>query len=149
MRPNIAPASRDITKPTINPLTEKFKKFVFLKKQVSDLTKEQDEIKSYLSEIVDKDGIPDEKGNLHYPLPEEIEGYRSLKRERRVIQSLNQASAEAILREKGLFDRCYVMQPVLKEDEVMACLYDGLLTESDIDSMFSKKEIWAFVPNKG
>ena len=31
----------------------------------------------------------------------------------------------------------------------MACLYDGLLTESDIDSMFSKKEIWAFVPNKG
>jgi hypothetical protein len=40
------------------------------------------------------------------------------------------------------------MEPVLNEDQVMACLYEGLLTEEDVDSMFPKKIIWAFIPSK-
>ena len=44
--------------------------------------------------------------------------------------------------------RCYTIQPVLNEDEVMACLYEGLLTEAEVDMMFTKKIVWAFIPSK-
>ena len=36
------------------------------------------------------------------------------------------------------------MVPVLVESEVMACLYDGLLTEEEIDEMFPKSVSYAF-----
>jgi hypothetical protein len=38
--------------------------------------------------------------------------------------------------------------PVLDEDADMACLYEGLLSEEDVDTMFPKKITWAFVPSK-
>jgi hypothetical protein len=33
---------------------------------------------------------------------------------------------------------------MLDEAEVMACLYEGLLAEEDIDAMFTKKVSYAF-----
>jgi hypothetical protein len=77
-----------------------------------------------------------------------VDGYRSLQRQRKVSQSLDPAEANRILTAKGLADRCYSMEPVLNEDQVMSCLYEGLLTEEDIDTMFPKKIIWAFIPSK-
>jgi hypothetical protein len=40
------------------------------------------------------------------------------------------------------------MVPMLDESEVMACLYEGLLTEEEIDSMFPKSVSYAFIPSK-
>ena len=40
------------------------------------------------------------------------------------------------------------MMPVLKEDEVMACLYEGLITEEEVDKMFPKKVSYAFLTSK-
>lgn len=143
---NIEKPSRSVS--TEDGVLGKVRNFVFLKNKIDDATKELTKVKSYLSDLVDTDGEADDKGHLWYQLPEEVDGYVSLKRERRVSQSLDLDEAERILKEKGLDSRCFVTMPVLNEDEVMACLYEGLLTEEDVDTMFPKKITWAFIPSK-
>jgi len=129
---------------TVDPLLEKVSNFVATKRRIDDLSKENNKIKAELSDLVDTDGIPDEKGHLLYDLPQTIAGVTALKRQRRVSQSLDSGVADKILKDKGIYDRCYKMVPTLDESEVMACLYDGLLTEEEIDEMFPKSVSYAF-----
>lgn len=126
----------------------KVSQFISLRSRIDDLSKERDSIKADLSELVDDIGEPDEKGNLWLRLPHEVDGFTSLQRQRKVSQSLDEGTATELLKEKGLFDRCFVMMPVLKEDEVMACLYEGLITEEEVDKMFPKKVSYAFLTSK-
>ena len=122
--------------------------FISLRSRIDDMSKQRDSIKADLAELVDTVGEPDEKGNLWLRLPHEVDGYTALQRQRKVSQSLDEGAAENILKAKGIYDRCFVMRPILKEDEVMACLYEGLLTEEEIDEMFPKKVSYAFIPSK-
>lgn len=131
-----------------NPIVSKVRKYVNLRSRIEDLTKEQSALKAELSDLVDNEGTPDEKGHLWYSLPEEVDGYISLQRQRRVTQKLDENEASHILLSKDLTERCYKMVPVLDESEVMACLYEGLLTEEEIDSMFPKSVSYAFIPSK-
>jgi hypothetical protein len=131
-----------------NELLKKVRSYVSIKGRIDDLTKEQSVLKSELSDIVDEQGIPDEKGHIWLELPEEVDGFKSLQRQRRVTQRLDEDVAETLLKEKGLSDRCWKMVPMLDESEVMACLYEGLLTEEEIDSMFPKSVSYAFIPSK-
>jgi hypothetical protein len=142
--PNIIPPDK---KPETSILS-KVRQFVTIKRQIDDLTKEQVQLKAFLSNLVETEGEEDDKGHLWYTLEQEVDGYRSLQRQRKVSQSLDPAEATRILGAKGLAERCYSWEPVLKEDEVMACLYEGLLTEEDVDTMFPKKIVWAFLPSK-
>lgn len=131
-----------------NPIVSKVRKYVNLRSRIDDLTKEQSSLKTELSALVDNEGTPDEKGHLWYSLPEEVDGYISLQRQRRVTQKLDENEASHILLSKDLTERCYKMVPVLDESEVMACLYEGLLTEEEIDAMFPKSVSYAFIPSK-
>lgn len=129
---------------SIDPLLSKVAEYVTTRRRMDDMAKEQNKIKAELSDLVDTDGEPDEKGHLIYTLPETVAGVTALKRQRRVIESLDQDTAEDTLKKKGIYDRCFKMVPVLDESEVMACLYDGLLTEEEVDSMFRKTVSYAF-----
>ncbi len=126
----------------------KVRQFVTLKRQIDDLSKEQSILKTFLSDLVDTEGEADDKGNLWLQLDEEVDGYRALQRQRRVSQKLDPEAAETLLKAKGLDTRCYQLLPVLDEDAVMSCLYEGLLTEEEVDAMFPKSIVWAFVPSK-
>lgn len=126
----------------------KVSQFITLRGRIDDLSKERDSIKADLSELVDIIGEPDEKGNLWLRLPHEVDGFTSLQRQRKVSQSLDEDTAMELLKAKGLYDRCYAMLPALKEDEVMACLYEGLITEEEVDKMFPKKVSYAFLTSK-
>jgi hypothetical protein len=130
-------------------LVGKVREFLLLKGRIDDLVSAKTEIQKDLVELVDTEGEPDEKGHLWYKLPETVEGVSSLQRQRKVSQGLDELTADKILREKGLYDRCFKQVPVLDEAEVMACLYDGLLTEEEIDEMFPKKVSYAFLTPKG
>jgi hypothetical protein len=131
-----------------DPHVRDFKTFISLKKQIDDLTKVQSEYKERLISFVESNGDTDDKGHIWYDLPEEFEGYKGMQRQRRVSQKLDIDAAQDILNDLGLSDRCIKMVPSLDEDEVMACLYEGLLTEEQIDKMFPKTITWAFVPVK-
>ena len=131
-----------------NELLRKVRSYITIKGRIDDLTKEQNTLKSELSELVDSEGVPDEKGHLWLALPEEVDGYKTLQRQRRVTQRLDEDIARKILSDKNLSDRCWKMVPVLDESEVMACLYQGLLSEEEVDSMFPKSVSYAFIPSK-
>lgn len=131
-----------------NSLVGKVRRYLSLKQRIDDLSKEQSVLKTELSALVDDQGDPDEKGHIWLGLPEEVDGVTALQRQRRVVQKLDEDTANAILRSKKLYDRCYKMVPVLDEAEVMACLYEDLLTEEEIDKMFPKSVTYAFIPTK-
>ena len=122
--------------------------YLRMKQVIADLTKEANEIRDGLSRRVEEKGNTDDSGSFWLPLDDEIEGFTSLKRERRVSRSVDEESAERILREEGLYERCYDTVPVLNQDEVMACLIEDLLTDEQVEEMFPSKVSWAFVPKK-
>lgn len=128
---------------------DKTSSFLRLKNTISDLTTEANALRDELAAIVDEIGEEDESGSRWVPLPEEgIEGFSSLKRERRVSHSVNETVAEEILKANGLYERCFDTVRVLNQDAVMGCLIEGLLTEEDVAEMFPAKVSWAFVPKK-
>jgi len=71
-----------------------------------------------------------------------------MQKQRRVAQKIDEEVCYEILTSKELAPRCYELKPVLDQAEVMACFYDGLLTEDDIDTMFPKTVTNAFVLKK-
>lgn len=144
--PKTAKPSRTIT--TENPLIQKFREFVSLKNRLDSISKEHSKVKEELSEYVIEHGQEDDRGHVRVELPEEVDGYTAIQRQRRVSQGLDMDAAILILTKKGLAERCIKAVPTIAEDEVMAALYEGKLSEEDIDTMFPKKITWAFVPTK-
>jgi hypothetical protein len=133
----------------VNPLVAKFREFISYKKRVDEFTKKQNEIKAELNDYVEEHGEVDDKGHVWVTLPEEVDGYVSMQRQRRVSQSLDIDTAILTLTKRGLADRCIRSVPTVDEDEIMSCLYEGKLTETEVDAMFPKKITWAFIPSKG
>jgi hypothetical protein len=131
-----------------NPLVAKFREFISYKRRIDDLTKSQNDLKAELNEYVEENGEEDDKGHLWVTLPEEVDGYVGMQRQRRVSQSLDLDAAIVLLTKKGLAQQCIKSIPTIDEDEVMACLYDGKLTEAEVDAMYPKKITWAFIPSK-
>lgn len=143
------PVKEPTRKPTLeNPLVAKFREFISYKRRIDDLTKSQNDLKAELNEYVEENGEEDDKGHLWVTLPEEVDGYVGMQRQRRVSQSLDMDAAIILLTKKGLAQQCIKSIPTIDEDEVMACLYDGKLTESEVDAMYPKKITWAFIPSK-
>lgn len=129
-------------------LMQRVRAFLRIKMTVKSLTEEGDKIKKDLSAIVEEQGDTDEDGSQWLNLPSEVDDIASLKRERRVSRSLNQERAVELLTEKGLFDRVMVTTPVVDEEELMACVYEELLTADEVDSIYDTKVTYAFVPSK-
>lgn len=124
------------------------RQFVWLKQRIDEMTSEQKDIKARLMTRLESEGESDDKGHLWLDLPSEIEGYRALQRQRRVNNGRDEEAIESVLAERGLTERCTKMVPVLDEDEIMACRYEGLISDEDLDRMFPKTITWAFVPSR-
>jgi len=131
----------------VSDLESMFHEYVHLKKNIDDLSKRQDEIKKELMSFVDANGLEDDKGHKWYDMPE-YGGYNGMQKQRRVSQSVDENAAQSILEDKGLAERCFEVKPVLNEQSVMECVYEGLLTEDDVDTMFPQKVTNAFVLKK-
>lgn len=130
-----------------NDIESMYKEYVLLKKNIDDLTARQNVIKKELMSFVDGYGLEDDKGHKWYDMPE-YGGYNGMQKQRRVSQSVDENAAHSILEDKGLDGRCFEMRLVLNEQSVMECVYEGLLTEDDVDTMFPQKVTNAFVLKK-
>lgn len=129
-------------------LIARAKKYAFLKSQLDFLEKEQKEIRSELFSDIESSGETDDKGNVVLELPEEVEGFVSIMKQRRVSRKVNEAKAEEIIEAKGLQDKLFKTIRVIDEDALMAALYSDELTEEEIDEMYPEHVIWALVMNK-
>lgn len=130
-------------------LESQTKEYVSVKKNIEFYEERQKELRTGLFAKIEADGFEDDKGNLWLELPAEIDGYVGLQKQRRVSRKKpNEARAEEIASEKGLEDRLFKTVRVLDQDELMACLYEGLLTEEEVDEMFPPTVTWALMLSK-
>lgn len=131
-----------------NDLIAQAKQYAFLKAQLDYLDKQQKELKAKLFEVIDTDGEADSKGNIVLELPEEVDGFVSVMKQRRVTRKINEAKAEEIIEEKGLEETLYKTIRVIDEDALMAALYSDELTEEEIEEMYPQSVVWALVMSK-
>jgi hypothetical protein len=131
-----------------NDLINRTKKYAFLKAQLDFLEKEQKELRAQLFEALDAEGVEDDKGNIIIELPQEVEGYFSVVKQRRVSRKIDEDKAAEIITSKGLEDTLYKTVITVDEDALMAALYEDVLTEEEIDAMYPQSITWALVLKK-
>lgn len=131
-----------------NDLVNQTREYSFAKKQVDYFEKKQKELREKLFEHIETEGESDSDGHIVLELPEEIDGYRSIKKQRRVTRKINEDVAKELIALKGMEDTLYKTIQVVDEDALMAALYNGELTEDEIDLMYPQQIVWALVMNK-
>jgi len=129
-------------------LIARTKKYSFLKSQLDYLEKEQKALRSELFEMIDGEGEVDDKGNFILELPEEVDGFHSLIKQRRVTRKIDELKAEEVIIAHGMEDTLYKTIRVVDEDALMAALYNEELTEAEIDEMYPQNVVWALVLKK-
>lgn len=131
-----------------NDLIARTKKYAFLKSQLDYFEKEQKALRALLFENLDEIGEEDDKGNIVIELSEEVEGYSSVVKQRRVSRKIDETRAEEIIAEHGLEEELYKTIRVVDEDALMAALYEDVLTEEEVDEMYPQSITWALVLKK-
>lgn len=129
-------------------LIARTKKYSFLKSQLDYLEKEQKALRLDLFEDLDSKGEEDDKGNIVLELPEEVDGYNAVIKQRRVSRKIDEEKAEEIITQKGMEDTLYKTIRVVDEDALMAALYNDELTEEEVDEMYPSSVTWALVLKK-
>jgi hypothetical protein len=56
--------------------------------------------------------------------------------------------ADNVIMSKGLESELYKTIQIIDEDALMAALYEGKLTEEEIELMYPEKVVWALILNK-
>ena len=131
-----------------DPLIKDAREYSFLKQQIDFLEKQQKEVRERLFSTLDEMGEVDDKGNIIIELPEEVNGFGALVKQRRVSRKIDELVADEIITEKGMEEQLYKTIRVVDEDALMAALYNDELTEAEIDLMYPQKVVWALVMNK-
>ena len=124
------------------------KEYAFLKKQTEYLEKQIKELREKLFSHIEESGEVDDKGNLILPFEKDIEGYTSVMKQRRVSRKIDAGVAEQLISEKNLEEELYKTVRIVDEDALMAALYEGKLTEEEVDEMYPQTIVWALVMNK-
>jgi len=131
-----------------DPLVKDAREYSFLKQQIEFLEKQQKEVRERLFTQLDELGEVDDKGNVIIELPEEVNGFGAVVKQRRVSRKIDELVADEIITEKGMEEQLYKTIRVVDEDALMAALYNDELTEAEIDLMYPQKIVWALVMNK-
>lgn len=124
----------------INSVKQNLKQYLALKSEIDLLTDRTTDLKKRLTADVEELGKTDDRGHIVL----EIDNSRLIK-QRKVSKPLDMDVAEKLLKEKGLYDKCVKLVPVLQENEILACVYTDELSEADIDTMFPSKVSYAFI----
>jgi hypothetical protein len=124
----------------INTVKQTVKQYLNIKSEIDLLVDRSNELKTRLKADVEALGKTDERGHIVL----EIDDVK-LTNQRKVSNPLDMDIAERLLKERNIYDKCIKMVPVLQENEILACVYTGELSENDIDEMFPKKISYAFI----
>lgn len=110
--------------------------FLELRQAQRQIKDRLDEIRDELADVVERHGYEDDKGHIVLDLPKPIDGMTKLVRQRRVTQTLNEQRAEALLKERGLWDRCSYIVQHIDEDEVAAVVFESsVLSREELDDL--------------
>ena len=125
-------------------LLDMVRQYAAIKNQLKEINDREKELKDKLRAAVLEQGETDDNGSTTLEI-EDVPGVEKIVNQRRVSKYFDPETAERLLEEKGLTERCTIMVPILDEQEILAARYEDLLTDEDIDVMFPSKESFAFI----
>jgi hypothetical protein len=137
-----------------NPI-EKVRQFLVLKFQETQVVTRKNHLRDEISAFVDATGETDEKGSKFWklPAPIEVNGQRftEVKREKRTSVGLDEDAVETLVNEKGIRDRVYkeVTTTVLDQDELYVLNQEGVISDEELDALFTENISYAFKPLQG
>jgi len=134
--------------PAVDDLDAQAKQYIFFKKQVEYFETELKSLREKIFEVVDAKGEVDGSGNLFVELSTEIDGVTVLQKQKRVSRKIDPQMADNLIVSKGLENELYKTVQMIDEDALMAALYEGKLTEEEVDLMYPQKIVWALILNK-
>ena len=134
--------------PAVDDLESQAKQYIFFKKQVEYFESELKSLRERLFEDIDANGEVDGSGNLFVELSSEIDGVTMLQKQKRVSRKIDPQMADNLIVSKGLENELYKTIQIIDEDALMAALYEGKLTEEEVDLMYPQKIVWALILNK-
>lgn len=129
-------------------LTAQVREYAKVKSSIEVMEGRSKELREKLFDAIETLGFEDDKGNLQLELDSEVEGIVRLEKQRRVSRKIDEGVAEEIISKHGLEDELYKTIRVVDEDALMAAMYQGKLTEEEVDEMFPSKVVWALMPRK-
>lgn len=124
------------------------KEYVMVSDSLKAMELRRKDIHGRIMSKLETDGEEDESGNIVLTLPDAIAGVVGIVKTRRVSRGVDIDRAIEIAKEHDLEDELIEMVPQVAEDAVMAKLYDGELTENEVDQMFPAKVTWALTLKK-
>ncbi|MFI9271847.1 hypothetical protein ACIGXM_14170 [Kitasatospora sp. NPDC052896] len=129
-----------------DPILPSVRRWAVLKREAEKISAERDRLRDTITRAVIERGYHDHKGSQYLDLPMEIEGLTRIKRERRVAVTADAEIAEEITRSKGeaVYARAFPSVPTLDTEELYVLLQEGVLSETELDSIFVKRESYAF-----
>lgn len=119
------------------------RELVKVKATTEMLEARQKDLRATIFEHIEANPEYDEKGNMFFELPEEVDGVVRIEKQRRSIRKLDPEVAEEILTELELLDECTVVKREVDEEELMKAHYDGKISEEELEKMYPEKVNWA------
>lgn len=134
----------------INDLSEKFRRWAFLKENVVEpAQREMNKLRDPLMSHVSIHGDADEKGSQFWSFPQPVcvgdREYKGIKREARVSTTLNEDAAIQLAEDKKL-PGVVILVPQVDQDALYAAYQRGQITEAELDGLFEIKTTYAFKP---
>jgi hypothetical protein len=126
------------------------REMILVREQKVRTAKREAELKGVLMEDLDAFGDPYGASGQHRTIefPKPIRGIARFVRQTKVTTGVDETKAEAIARQRGIYDRLFKPVMTLDDSAVLVALQEGLLTEADIEEIFPKTTIHAFVAEK-
>jgi hypothetical protein len=129
-------------------LEAQIREYVKVKATLDQMESRSRELREALFAKLDEEGFEDDKGNITIELDSAIDDVVRIEKQRRVTRKLDEEVAEEIITERGIGDVVYKTIRIIDEDALMAQLYEGNVTEEEIDKMFPSKIVWALTTKK-
>ena len=122
--------------------------FIRLNDKIKEMEAQKKALRDELMQFIETYGY-DAGGSQALELAKPVNGVTAMIRQRKVRKMpLDEQAAERILRSKKIYDRCTVEVRELDGDQIMACMYEGLLYEDELLEILPLKEEYSLVPKK-
>lgn len=132
-------------------LLREFRQWAPLRAQHNRLGTRIEQLKTDMKTYIETNGVPDSSGHrvLTFDEPVEIDGttYAGLRNEARRTTLLDEEAAREILTQKGLLDHVVKTQEYLDQDEIYVLYQQDLLTDTELEKIFTTRISWAFKPD--
>jgi hypothetical protein len=126
-----------------NKIESQIREYALVKNSLDSLEERAKGLRDKIFSYLDVEGDESSNGNRIFYFDSEIEGYSKIEKSGRRSRKIDELVAEEIIEAEGLGDELYKMVKTVDEEALMAALYEGKLTEEQVDLMYPIKTTWA------